>query len=419
MADRNHLFLVDGSGYIFRAYYALPPLYRKSDGLPTGAVNGFCNMLYKLIEDTDKKISPTHLAVIFDSARKTFRNDIYKEYKANRGDPPEDLIPQFKIIKDAVKAFGIPSIELSGYEADDIIATYASLAENKKWSVSIVSSDKDLMQIVSNQVKLIDTMKNKTIGPNEVLEKFGVGPENVIDVQALAGDSSDNVPGAPGIGIKTAAQLINEFQSIENLLENYEEIKQQKRRETIRDSRKNILISKELVTLKRDVNNIPALDDLVKKEISVETLVPFLDELELKKLSERIRKKNPNIKITSKKLTSTKKLKNLNEQNEKPDDNFKKLIKISNSKSSYNLINDEKKLKKLVSEIYDVGEFVYDVETDSLNIIEANLVGVSFCFNQKIAYYIPVQHVDHDEKKIQTSNISKKFSINNCPFNER
>ena len=240
---------------------------------------------------------------------KLFRNDIYKEYKANRGDPPEDLIPQFKIIKDAVKAFGIPSIELSGYEADDIIATYASSQKIKNGGVSIVSSDKDLMQIVSNQVKLIDTMKNKTIGPNEVLEKFGVGPENVIDVQALAGDSSDNVPGAPGIGIKTAAQLINEFQSIENLLENYEEIKQQKRRETIRDSRKNILISKELVTLKRDVNNIPALDDLVKKEISVETLVPFLDELELKKLSERIRKKNPNIKITSKKLTSTKKTK--------------------------------------------------------------------------------------------------------------
>ena len=152
MKDKNHLFLVDGSGYIFRAYYALPPLYRKSDGLPTGAVNGFCNMLYKLIEDTDQKIGPTHLAVIFDSARKTFRNNIYKEYKANRGDPPEDLIPQFKIIKDAVKAFGIPSIELSGFEADDIIATYATSAENKKWNVSIVSSDKDLMQLVSDNV---------------------------------------------------------------------------------------------------------------------------------------------------------------------------------------------------------------------------------------------------------------------------
>ena len=228
MAERNHLFLVDGSGYIFRAYYALPPLYRKSDGLPTGAVNGFCNMLYKLIEDTDKKISPTHLAVIFDSARKTFRNDIYKEYKANRGDPPEDLIPQFKIIKDAVKAFGIPSIELSGYEADDIIATYASLAENKKWSVSIVSSDKDLMQIVSNQVKLIDTMKNKTIGPSEVIEKFGVTPEYVIDVQALAGDSSDNVPGAPGIGVKTAAELINKYKNLDNLFKNVKEIPQKK-----------------------------------------------------------------------------------------------------------------------------------------------------------------------------------------------
>ena len=238
MTDKNHLFLIDGSGYIFRAYYALPPLYRKSDGLPTGAVNGFCNMLYKLIEDTDKKISPTHLAVIFDSARKTFRNDIYKEYKANRGEPPEDLIPQFRLIKDAVKAFGIPCIELNGFEADDIIATYATEAENAKWTVSIVSSDKDLMQIVSKQINLIDTMKNKTIGPNEVIEKFGVKPAHVIDVQALAGDSSDNVPGAPGIGIKTAAQLINDFGNLSNLLKNYENIKQQKRRESIRDNKK-------------------------------------------------------------------------------------------------------------------------------------------------------------------------------------
>ena len=215
MATDNHLFLIDGSGYIFRAYYALPPLYRKSDGLPTGAVNGFCNMLYKLIEDTNKNISPTHLAVIFDSARKTFRNEIYNDYKANRGEPPEDLIPQFKIIKDSVKAFGIQSIELSGYEADDIIATYTNKAVQNNWKVSIVSSDKDLMQIVSKKVNLIDTMKNKIIGPKEVEEKFGVKPEQVIDVQALAGDSSDNVPGAPGIGIKTAAQLINTFGSVE------------------------------------------------------------------------------------------------------------------------------------------------------------------------------------------------------------
>ena len=177
----DHYYLIDGSGYIFRAYYALPPLSRKSDGLPVGAVNGFCNMLYKLIEDTNTKIKPSHIAVIFDSARKTFRNDIYNEYKANRGDPPEDLIPQFKIIKESVKAFGIQSIELKGFEADDIIATYAIQASKKNWKVSIVSSDKDLMQIVSKDINLIDTMKNKTLGPEQVYEKFGVKPDKVID----------------------------------------------------------------------------------------------------------------------------------------------------------------------------------------------------------------------------------------------
>ena len=226
MTKKNHLFLIDGSGYIFRAYYALPPLYRKSDGLPTGAVNGFCNMIYKLVEDTNRDVKPSHIAVIFDSARKTFRNDIYKDYKANRGEPPEDLIPQFQIIKDSVKAFGIQSIELPGFEADDIIATYARIGNEMGWKVSIVSSDKDLMQIVDSNISLIDTMKNKSIGPNEVIEKFGVDPTKVIDVQALAGDSSDNVPGAPGIGIKTAATLINEFGNLENLLKNCHQIKQ-------------------------------------------------------------------------------------------------------------------------------------------------------------------------------------------------
>ena len=293
MSDKNRLLLIDGSGYIFRAYYALPPLYRKSDGLPTGAVNGFCNMLYKLLEDTKSSNVPSHLAVVFDSARKTFRNDIYKDYKANRGDPPEDLIPQFKIIKESVKAFGIPSIELSGFEADDIIATYATQAEKKNWKVSIISSDKDLMQIVTKNINMLDTMKNKVIGPNEVIEKFGVSPDGVIDVQALAGDSSDNVPGAPGIGIKTAAQLINEYGSIENLIKNFEKIKQQKRRETIRDFKDQIKISKELVTLKKDVSNIPKLEDLKRKELTLNRLVPFLENLELKKLSDRIRKKIP------------------------------------------------------------------------------------------------------------------------------
>ena len=293
MKSNNHLFLVDGSGYIFRAYYALPPLYRKSDGLPTGAVNGFCNMLYKLIEDTNKSIGPTHLAVIFDSARKTFRNNIYKDYKANRGDPPEDLIPQFKIIKDAVTAFGIQSIESKGFEADDIIATYADAAVKKNWQVSIVSSDKDLMQLVSEKISLVDTMKNKNIGPKEVEEKFGVGPDKVIDVQALAGDSSDNVPGAPGIGIKTAAQLINEFGNLEKLLEKCGDIKQEKRRDNIQNNKEQIIISKELVTLKKDVKDIPLLADLKNNNLAIEKLVPFLENLELKKLSDRIRKKNP------------------------------------------------------------------------------------------------------------------------------
>ena len=269
MKSNNHLFLVDGSGYIFRAYYALPPLYRKSDGLPTGAVNGFCNMLYKLIEDTNKSIGPTHLAVIFDSARKTFRNNIYKDYKANRGDPPEDLIPQFKIIKDAVTAFGIQSIESKGFEADDIIATYADAAVKKNWQVSIVSSDKDLMQLVSEKISLVDTMKNKNIGPKEVEEKFGVGPDKVIDVQALAGDSSDNVPGAPGIGIKTAAQLINEFGNLEKLLEKCGDIKQEKRRDNIKNNKEQIIISKELVTLKKDVKDIPLLADLKNNNLSL------------------------------------------------------------------------------------------------------------------------------------------------------
>ena len=393
MATDNHLFLIDGSGYIFRAYYALPPLYRKSDGLPTGAVNGFCNMLYKLIEDTNKNISPTHLAVIFDSARKTFRNEIYSDYKANRGEPPEDLIPQFKIIKDSVKAFGIQSIELSGYEADDIIATYTNKAVQNNWKVSIVSSDKDLMQMVSKKVNLIDTMKNKIIGPKEVEDKFGVKPEQVIDVQALAGDSSDNVPGAPGIGIKTAAQLINTFGSVEKLLNNFQEIKQEKRRETIKNSKKNILISKQLVTLKKDVSNIPKLEELKKKGLSISKLVPFLEELELKKLSERIRKKNPETnfdEVKTKKIEFT----TPNETKKAP------MVEVTeNKKGKYQLITKIDDLKNIIINIYNKGHFVYDVETDSLDIINANLIGISICFDNESSYYIPLQHTDENGKK--------------------
>jgi len=214
----DHLFLVDGSGYIFRAYHALPPLTRKSDGMPVGAVSGFCNMLYKLIEDTKDEFEPTHLAVIFDASAKTFRNDFYPEYKAHRPETPEDLKPQFALVRDAVRAFSVPSIEMHGFEADDLIATYARLAREAGARVTIVSSDKDLMQLVSPTVDMLDTMKMKTIGHNEVIEKFGVPPDKVIEVQALAGDAVDNVPGVPGIGIKTAAQLIQEFGSLDALL---------------------------------------------------------------------------------------------------------------------------------------------------------------------------------------------------------
>ena len=219
----DHFFLIDGSGYIFRAYYALPPLSRKIDGLPTGAVSGFCSMLFKLLEDAksgEANFKPTHFAVIFDSARKNFRNEIYKDYKANRSEAPDDLAPQFKYIRKSVDAFNLPSIELINYEADDLIATYAKIITDAGAKVTIISSDKDLMQLVSKRVKLYDPIKNKFLGEEDVIKKFGVKPSQVIDVQSLAGDSSDNIPGVPGIGIKTAAELINKYKNLDNLLNN-------------------------------------------------------------------------------------------------------------------------------------------------------------------------------------------------------
>ncbi|MEM0943142.1 MAG: 5'-3' exonuclease H3TH domain-containing protein, partial [Pseudomonadota bacterium] len=225
LSKGDHLYLIDGSAFIFRAYHALPPLTRKSDGLPVGAVSGFCNMLHKMVGGFGTK-GPTHLAVIFDYSSESFRNELYSEYKANRPPPPEDLRPQFPLIRDATRAFGLPSIEMAGWEADDLIATYAVQAAEAGAEVTIVSSDKDLMQLIGPGVVMLDPMKNETIGPEEVEKKFGVGPDRVIDVQALAGDSVDNVPGAPGIGVKTAAQLIGEFGDLETLLERAEEIKQ-------------------------------------------------------------------------------------------------------------------------------------------------------------------------------------------------
>ena len=410
--EKKHLFLIDGSGYIFRAYYALPPLYRKSDGLPTGAVNGFCNMLFKLIEDTKSNSKPTHLAVIFDNARKTFRNDIYSEYKANRGEPPEDLIPQFQIIKDSVKAFGIPSIELAGFEADDIIATYAKQAADKDWKVSIVSSDKDLMQVVTKDINLIDTMKNKSIGIDEVKEKFGVAPDRVIDVQALAGDSSDNVPGAPGIGLKTAALLINEYDNLENLLESAEKIKQNKRRESLLNNKELIKISKQLVTLKNDVTDIQSLDTLNITNINYETLLPFLHDLELFKLKERLIKKNPNLQkinvISEKKISKEKiNIKKVEKNNEQSADIFLE-------KSKYISITNINALELLIKDIRDQGYFVFDLETDSLDVIDANLAGVAICLDIKRSYYIPLAHKDeHGELFKDQANFKDALKLLN------
>ena len=278
MAELNkkkHFYLIDGSGYIFRAYYALPPLSRKSDGLPTGAVAGFCNMLFKLLEDAkskENKEKPTHFVVIFDSARKNFRNDIYEDYKANRSDAPDDLIPQFEYIRKSVEAFNIPAVEMINYEADDLIATYSKQITKLGSDVTIVSSDKDLMQLHDKKVRIYDPMKNKFIKKEDVIAKFGVTSDKVIDVQSLAGDSSDNVPGVPGIGVKTAAQLINKFGSLEELLKNAETIKQNKRRETIIENKDKALIGKKLVTLKNDVPVKNKLDDFLLKEIDKKKL---------------------------------------------------------------------------------------------------------------------------------------------------
>ena len=283
----DHFYLIDGSGYIFRAYYALPPLSRKSDGLPTGAVSGFCSMLFKLLEDArsdDSKNKPTHFAVIFDSARKNFRNEIYSEYKANRAEAPDDLAPQFEYIRKSVEAFNLPSIELLNYEADDLIATYAKQITQVGANVTVISSDKDLMQLVSKKVRLFDPMKSKVIGEKEVIEKFGVKPEQVIDVQSLAGDSSDNVPGVPGIGVKTAAELIKKYKTLENLLNKASEIPQNKRRETLLSNKEKAMISKQLVTLKDDVPLKDDAADFIIKDINKDKLYDFLREMEFNRL---------------------------------------------------------------------------------------------------------------------------------------
>ncbi|MFC3051507.1 DNA polymerase I [Kordiimonas pumila] len=368
----NHLYLIDGSGYIFRAYHAMAysgkPMTR-ADGTPVGAVFGFSNMLMKLLQDLDDNDKPTHLAVIFDTARKTFRSDIYPAYKANRPPAPEDLIPQFPLIREAVKAFGLPSIEMQGFEADDLIATYACRAREKGWQVTIVSSDKDLMQILEDGIDLFDTMKNKRTYSDGVIEKFGVGPEHVVDVQSLAGDSVDNVPGVPGIGIKTAAQLINEYGDLDTLLERAHEIKQNKRRESLIEFAEQARISRQLVTLDRNVAVEHPIDDFALTPPEPEPLIAFFESQQFRSLKVKVLQKWGQ---------------------DLPKDPLSEAVETL--AKEYSCVTDMAELKVWIDLAYHSGEIAVDTETTGLDPSAADLVGISLSVTPGKACYIPVGH---------------------------
>ena len=389
----DHFYLIDGSGYIFRAYYALPPLTRKSDGLPTGAVSGFCSMLFKLLEDSksnENKQRPSHFAVIFDSARKTFRNEIYSEYKANRSEAPDDLAPQFEYIRKSVLAFNLPSVELINYEADDLIATYVDQILKKGAKVTIVSSDKDLMQLFKKDVRIFDPMKNKFITDEDVQKKFGVNSSKVIDVQSLAGDSSDNVPGVPGIGVKTAAELINKYGTLENLLKSANEIKQNKRRETLIENKDKALISKKLVTLKHDAPVDRDLNEFKLKEIDKDKLYKFLREMEFNRLLSSAISAYGEPGFDSDKFLS------------KPKEAHSKI-----DKKNYHLITDPKEIDFWIKEAEEAGEVAVDTETSSLDPHQADLIGVSLSTKIGKACYIPIGH--NSKKSIDKDVVLKKL----------
>lgn len=384
----SHFCLVDGSGFIFRAFHALPPMSR-ADGTPTNAVFGFTNMLIKLIDD----LKADHCAIIFDTARKTFRNDIFDQYKANRPPAPEELIPQFSIIREAVKAFNVPCIEMDGFEADDLIASYTTLAVNDGAKVTIVSSDKDLMQLVGHNVMMHDPMKNKYIGVSEVREKFGVNPEKVIDVQSLAGDSADNVPGVPGIGIKTAAQLITEYGDLDSLLARATEITQPKRKENLINFSEMARISRDLVTLKTDVEVPQSLQSLAVANFDPNTVLEFLRAQGFKRLTARFETEAETQRIpnTSQDVTS------------------------NEPAINYQLVQDIEILKQWLSEIKETGIVAFDTETNSLNATQASLVGISFAISDGRACYIPLRH-----KCLSQSNLltSKTDTIKQIPFDK-
>jgi len=374
-----HLHLIDGSAFIFRAYHALPPLTRKSDGLPIGAVAGFCNMLHRYIEGNSGPDAPTHVAVIFDKGSHTFRNDMYDLYKANREAMPEDLRPQMPLTRAATQAFNIACKELEGWEADDIIATLAVQAREAGGRCTIISSDKDMMQLVGGGVEMLDAMKNKRIDRDGVLEKFGVGPERVVDVQALAGDSVDNVPGAPGIGIKTAALLINEYGDLETLLDRAEEIKQPKRRQTLIDHRAQIELSKKLVQLDENTPLDFSIEDLEVKDPDSEVLLGFLAEMEFRTLTKRI---SDQLGVAAPAIVDAPVQ---SAAADSPED------KPFNA-DAYEWVKDRGALDVWIEKIKMRGTVAVDTETTGLNEMIVDLVGVCLSVEPGEACYIPVGH---------------------------
>ncbi|MCP4074053.1 MAG: DNA polymerase I [Hyphomicrobiales bacterium] len=413
MKKGDHLFLVDGSAYIFRAYHALPPLTRKSDGLPVGAVAGYCNMIWKLLQnarDTSVGVVPTHFAVIFDYSSKTFRNEIYPEYKANRDAPPEDLRPQFGLIRQATHAFNLPCIEAEGFEADDLIATYARQARETGADVTIISSDKDLMQLVDENVVMYDQMKDRRVGPDQVMEKFGVGPEKMIDLQALAGDSTDNIPGVPGIGPKTAALLLNEYGDLDTLLERAGEIKQNRRRENLIEFADQARISRQLVTLKDDVELEVPLEDFILHPADGPKLISFLKAMEFNNITRKVAgdtdadadaiepdvvevdgyavARGPDLEAAGNEEIFT---------NGRTPGQFAEQMQAvaangSIDTSAYQCVRNESDLGEWVERIRESGVVAVDTETNSLDPMQAELAGISLATEPGVACYIPINH---------------------------
>ena len=414
VAKGSHVYLIDGSGYIFRAFHALPPLTRPSDGLPVGAIHGFCGMLWKLLQDSKKSSGPTHIAVLFDYSEKTFRNEIYQDYKAHRPPAPEELVPQFGLIRDAVKSFNIACIEQEGYEADDLIATYAKHTLAAGGDVTIVSSDKDLMQLVGPAVSMLDTMKNRTVGPDEVRERFGVPPDRVVDVQALAGDSTDNVPGVPGIGVKTAAELINEYGDLDTLLERAGEIKQAKRRERLIEFALQAKLSRELVRLKDDVPLVVPVEQLGLQEPDAGTLLGFLREMEFTALTKRIseglgvaapppveRGAAPSPGTGPQPKTAPAETKPgapapATPRPAAPQAAVRAAVALAKDekidRTKYETVTTLDRLEAWVAEAFAAGRLAFDTETTSLDPMQAEFVGFSMAVAPGRACYVPLGH---------------------------